>query len=148
MLSRDELAAWLRLGTTPGVGRGVARKLLAALGSAERVLAADEPTLLSLTGRDVVRLLKRRGAPDDAQLAATRRWLDASPANAPRDIVTLEDPRYPALLLETADPPLLLFTLGRVALLSAPSVAIVGSRQATLQGMDNARGFARFLSDA
>ena len=148
MPSLPELAAWLRLAATPGLSRGVARKLLAALGSAERVLAADEPTLLSLTGRDVVRLLKRRDARDDAQLAATRRWLDASPADSPRDVVTLEDPRYPALLLETADPPLLLFTLGRVELLSAPSVAIVGSRLATLQGMDNARGFARFLSDA
>ena len=42
MLSRDELAAWLRLGTTPGIGRAAARRLLAALGSPERVLAADE----------------------------------------------------------------------------------------------------------
>ena len=148
MLSACELAAWLRLACTPGIGRGVARKLLAALGSAERVLAADEATLLSLTGRDVVGLLKRRDARDDALVGATRRWLDASADNAPRDIVTLGDPRYPALLLETADPPLLLFTLGRVELLSAPSVAIVGSRDATFQGMDNARSFARFLSDA
>ena len=147
MLSRDELAAWLRLGTTPGISRASARKLLAAFGSAERVLAADEPTLLSLTGRDVVRVLKRSEARDDANLAATRRWLDAASADVPRDIVALGDPRYPPLLLETADPPLLLFTLGRVELLSAPSVAIVGSRLATPQGMDNARAFARFLSE-
>jgi DNA processing protein len=146
MLSRDELAAWLRLGTTPGIGRANARRLLAALGSAERVLAADEPTLLSLIGRDVVHVLKRRDARDDAQVDATQRWLDAATADAPRDIVTLGDPRYPALLLETADPPLLLFTLGRVDLLSAPSVAIVGSRRATPQGIENARAFARFLS--
>jgi len=143
MLSRDELVAWLRLGTTPGVSRGNARKLLAALGSAERVLAADEPTLLSLVGRDVVQAL-RRG--DDASIDATRRWLDAAPGSAPRDIVVLGDPRYPALLLETADPPLLLFTWGRVDLLCAPGVAIVGSRQATPQGRDNARSFARDLS--
>jgi DNA processing protein len=147
MLSQDELAAWLRLATTPGIGRATARKLLAALGSAERVLAADEPTLLSLTGRDVVRVLRRRDARDDAQVAATRRWLDASTDDAPRDIVTLGDPRYPALLLETADPPLLLFTLGRVELLSAQSIAIVGSRNATPQGIDNGRAFARALSE-
>ena len=148
MPSLHELDAWLRLACTPGISRGVARKLLAALGSAERVLAADAPTLLSLTGRDVVGLLKRRDARDDTLVGATRRWLDASADEAPRDIVTLGDPRYPALLLETADPPLLLFTLGRVELLSASSVAIVGSREATLQGMDNARSFARFLSNA
>ena len=147
MLSQDELAAWLRLATTPGIGRATARKLLAALGRAERVLAADEPTLLSLAGRDVVGVLKRRDARDDAQVAATRRWLDASADDAPRDIVTLGDPRYPALLLETADPPLLLFTLGRVEWLSAQSVAIVGSRNATPQGIDNGRAFARALSE-
>ena len=147
MLSRDELTAWLRLATTPGIGRGVARQLLAALGSAERVLAADEATLLSLAGPDVVHTLKRRDPRDDTRLDDTRRWLDGATADRPRDLVTLDDPRYPALLLETADPPLLLFTLGRAELLSTPSVAIVGSRSATPQGMENAREFAQFLSE-
>ena len=146
MLSRDELTAWLRLATTPGIARGVARQLLAALGSAERVLAADDATLLSLVGPDVVHTLKRRDPRDDARVDGTRRWLDAATAGVPRDLVTLDDPRYPALLLQTADPPLLLFTLGRAELLSTPSVAIVGSRSATPQGMENAWEFAHFLS--
>jgi len=146
MLSPDELAAWLRLGATPGIGRGTARRLLAALGSAERVLAADESTLLSLCGRDIIDVLKRRDAQDAARLSTTQQWLDTAPAELPRDIVTLGDPRYPALLLETADPPLLLFTLGRVELLSATSIAIVGSRRATPQGKENACAFARALS--
>ena len=146
MLSREELAAWLRLGTTPGLTRAVARKLLAALGSAERVLAADDATLRALVGPDVVQLLKRQDASDEACLSATTRWLAAS-AEAPRDLVVLGDPRYPAALLQTADPPILLFTLGRVELLSTPSVAIVGSRRATPQGCDNARAFARALSE-
>ena len=147
MLSRDELAAWLRLGATPGIGRATARRLLAALGSAERILAADEATLAALVGTDVIRVLKRRGPDDEARVAATERWLATAAANAPRDLVVLGDPRYPELLVQTADPPLLLFTLGRVELLAAPSVAIVGSRGATPQGMDNARAFARFLSE-
>jgi DNA processing protein len=147
MLSRDELAAWLRLATTPGIGRATARRLLASLGAAERVLSADEDTLRALVAPDVVELLTRRDRRDAEALAATQRWLDAADADAPRDIVVLGDPRYPALLLETADPPLLLFTLGRAELLSAPAVAIVGSRSATPQGMDNARTFARFLGD-
>ena len=99
MLSRDELAAWLRLATTPGIGRAVARQLLAALGSPERVLAADERTLQALVGPDVARLLKRRDARDDAHLDTTRRWLDSATGEAARDIVVLGDPRYPALLL-------------------------------------------------
>jgi DNA processing protein len=147
MLSREELAAWLRLATTPGISRGTARQLLAALGSAERVLAADERTLQALVGADVIQTLNRRDARDEVRLTTTLRWLESAQSEAPRDIVVLGDPRYPDLLLETADPPLLLFTLGRVELLSAPAVAIVGSRSATPQGMDNARSFARFLSE-
>lgn len=146
MLSRDELVAWLRLATTPGVARGVARKLLAAFGSPERVLAADDDTLRALAGTDVVQALRQADPRDDARLAATQRWLSTDDGGAAHDIVTLGDSRYPALLLETADPPLLLFTLGRVELLCAPGVAIVGSRLATPQGLDNARAFARFLS--
>ena len=147
MLSRDELAAWLRLATTVGVGRAVARKLLAAFGSPEHVLAADDDTLRALVGVDVTQALRRRDARDEARLPATLRWLDASTPAAPHDIVTLGDPRYPALLLETADPPLLLFTRGRVELLSARGVAMVGSRKATPEGLENAREFGQRLSE-
>jgi DNA processing protein len=147
MLSPEELAGWLRLGATAGIGRATGRRLLAALGSPERVLAADQDTLAALAGPDVARLLKRRDDRDDAQVDATERWLADTNGAAPRDLVVLGDARYPDLLLSTADPPLLLFTLGRVDLLSAPSVAIVGSRGATPQGLDNAREFGRFLSE-
>lgn len=147
MLSREELAAWLRLGITPGISRSVARQLLAALGSAERVLAADESTLRALVGADVVHTLKRSDPRDEARLDTTRHWLAAATPGIPRDLVVLGDPRYPAPLLATADPPLLLFTLGRTELLSSSGIAIVGSRSATPQGMDNARAFARFLSE-
>ena len=147
MLSPDELAAWLRLGTTPGVGRASARRLLAAFGSPERVLAANPDALRALADADTVHALTQPDARGAATLATTQRWLDGSSTSTPRGLVTLGDPRYPRLLLETADPPLLLFTLGRVELLCAPAVAIVGSRNATPQGMDNARGFARILSE-
>jgi DNA processing protein len=147
MLSREELVAWLRLGTTPGIGRAVARQLLATFGSAERVLAADESTLRSLADPAVVGALKRRDPQDAARVDLTLRWLDDASPDVPRDLVVLGDPRYPTLLLETADPPLLLFTLGRAELLSCPSIAIVGSRGATPQGMENAWEFAHFLSE-
>jgi len=147
MLSRDELDGWLRLSTTVGLGRATARKLLKAFGSPERVLGASDAALRELAGGDAIRALRGDAAQQRRQLDATQHWLDGSSDRARRDIVVLGDPRYPALLLQTADPPLLLFTLGRVELLGATGVAIVGSRSATPQGMDNAREFARFLSD-
>ena len=62
MGSRGELAGWLRLATAPGIGRATARRLLAALGSPERVLGADVDTLLALVGYDVVQIRDNKGA--------------------------------------------------------------------------------------
>ena len=147
MLSRDELAGWLRLSNTPGVSRGTARRLLSAFGSPERVLAAADDALRALAGSDSVQALRGDEPQHARQLELTQRWLDGAADGPARDIVVLGDPRYPSLLLHTADPPLLLYALGRIELLCANSVAIVGSREATPQGMDNARDFARFLSE-
>ena len=55
---------------------------------------------------------------------------------------------YPKALLEVSDPPALLYCVGRTELLNRPALAIVGSRNATAQGMRNAQAFARTLSDA
>jgi len=128
---RDELAAWLQLLETPGVGRDGARRLLAAHGSPQAVLAAN--VLTAPTGTL------------SALLDATLAWLAGDER---RQIVTLGDPAYPRWLLETADPPLLLYVQGRIELLRAESIAIVGSRNATRQGLDNARSFAAQLSHA
>ena len=148
MLSRDELAGWLRLSNTPGISRGTARRLLSAFGSPERVLGASDDALRAIAGSDTVQALRADEPRHAAQLDATLQWLAGRDGDGiARDIVALGDPRFPPLLLHTADPPLLLYTLGRVELLSAESVAIVGSREATPQGLDNARDFARFLSE-
>ena len=80
----------------------------------------------------------------EARLAAAWRWLGAD--DEPRDAIVLGDPRYPAALLDSADPPLLLYARGRVELLAKPAIAIVGSRNPTPQGLENARAFAAHLS--
>lgn len=61
--------------------------------------------------------------------------------------LTLADDRYPRLLREIADPPPLLYAVGRIELLQRPLFAIVGSRNATAQGRADAEAFARALSD-
>ncbi|MGN6525480.1 MAG: DNA-processing protein DprA [Burkholderiaceae bacterium] len=147
-MSRDELAAWLRLVETPTLGRAGARRLLAAFGSPERVLCADERALRTVVPPEAVAALLAPHPRRDALPDATWRWLAGAPAAGPeRDVVVLGDPRYPPLLLETADPPLMLYTLGRVDLLRAPALAIVGSRTATPQGLETARVFAQQLSE-
>jgi len=141
----DDLDAWLRLLRTPGVGRDSARKLLAACGSAEAVFSAPTATLRALVSAAQCSALAEAPEGHDEKVAATRAWAAADPA---RHVITLGDPSYPPQLLETADPPLLLFAQGRLELLTAPAIAIVGSRNPTAQGADNARAFAAHLSKA
>jgi len=109
------------------------------------VFDAHRSTLSQLLGADAASALKDPPAGHDEQLAATRAWLDGDRS---RHIIVLGDAAYPPLLLETADPPLMLYAQGRVELLQAASIAVVGSRNPTAQGGDNARAFARHLSQA
>lgn len=150
MIDSDELAAWLRLVETPGVGRASARHLLAEFGSPQAVLDASSEARKAIVGAQVAAALASEPPGFAGLLAATLAWLAGSTADdaAARDIVVLGDPRYPEALLQTADPPTLLYTKGRVELLAADSIAIVGSRNPTAQGVENARAFAAHLSRA
>jgi DNA processing protein len=141
----DDLDAWLRLLRTPGVGRETARRLLATFGSAQAVFDAAPGARRTLVDAAQATALTAPPERHDEQVAATRQWLAGDVA---RHVIALGDPHFPAALLETADPPLLLFAQGRLELLAAPAIAVVGSRNPTPQGADNARAFARHLSQA
>lgn len=151
-MERDELADWLRLALTPGIGDGTARRLLAAFGLPGAVFTQSPAALRDVVTPAQASALQAAPAGLDAQLARTWDWLQTvEPEGAVRRLVTLGDPGYPAALLETADPPLMLYLLGAPAFdltQLARSVAIVGSRNPTPQGELNARAFARALGDA
>jgi DNA processing protein len=146
MIDSRELGAWLRLIETPQLGRESARKLLAAFGSPQAVIEATSAARREVVGRAQAEVLATAPESLDALIATTQAWLAATDAAEPRDVITLGDPRYPAALIDTADPPLLLYAQGRFELLQAQAVAIVGSRSPTPQGSDNARAFASHLS--
>ena len=151
MVDHDELAAWLRLLETPKLGRESARRLLSTFGSAEAAISASVRARREVIGETAANALSAVPPGFDALLSATLAWLDDPSGDARatrRTIITLGDPSYPTLLLDTADPPLLLYAQGRVELLQADAIAIVGSRNPTPQGAQNARAFAKNLSDA
>lgn len=58
------------------------------------------------------------------------------------------DPLYPARLNNLYDPPDRLYVKGDIRLLSMPMIAVVGSRRASNEGLQNARAFAQALSKA
>ncbi|WP_339803497.1 DNA-processing protein DprA [uncultured Marinobacter sp.] len=53
---------------------------------------------------------------------------------------------YPEALRHIQDPPLVLYARGDTRLLARPQIAVVGSRNATRSGLDNAHSFSRALS--
>lgn len=136
------LDAWLRLALAPGVGNTSLLRLLTAFGSPEAVLASSRAALSAhLSPAQCDTLLAE---PDPAELDAVHAWLD-QPGNS---LMTLADEDYPKTLLEIADPPAVLYCKGRRSLLSQPGLGIVGSRNATPQGIRDAEAFAHALSDA
>jgi DNA processing protein len=62
-------------------------------------------------------------------------------------IIPFNDKNYPLLLKQIYDPPLLLFIQGNVGLLNQVQIAMVGSRNASINGRDNAFDFAKQLAD-
>jgi DNA processing protein len=144
-MQRQELAAWLRLALTPGVGPGSARRLLAAFALPEQVFAQEAEALAQVVEAKVVKALAREPEGFAEQLARTEAWLAAG-GDASR-IVTLGDPDYPPPLLNIEDPPILLYLHGAEVDWNAAAVAIVGSRNPTPQGLQNARAFARALAE-
>jgi DNA processing protein len=142
LIDRDEFEAWFRLVEAPGLGRERLRRLLAAFGSPQAVLDAPVAARREVAGPAAETIDGDRAAVD-GRLAGARAWLRAAPG---RGVLTLADPDYPPQLLHTPDPPLLLYVHGDARLLARRSLAIVGSRNASVPGRDNARAFASALS--
>ncbi len=145
-MQAGERAAWLRLILSPGLGPRTARQLLVTFGLPDAIFDAGTAALLRSLPEPLARILAQ---PPSAEIRsaidATEQWLAAG---TDRALLTLADAAYPQALLATADPPPVLFAVGRLELLNRPSIAIVGSRNATRQGNENAHGFARALADA
>lgn len=148
-MERDELAAWLRLALTPGVGDASARKLLAAFGLPQAVFAQSRAALSQVVGAAAVEALQTEPPDTAAQLALTLAWMaQGDSASQHRRVLTLADASYPPALLQIADPPLMLYVAGLSCGEWPSAIAIVGSRNPTAQGSLNARQFARSFADA
>jgi len=145
-MARDELAAWLRLLLTPGVGNETARKLLAAFGLPQAVFAQSPAALQTVVGARLAQALQQIPDELDPSLERLEAWLAESDRH---HLLSLGDPRFPPELLQMADPPLLLYVLGDLQALRHPhKLAIVGSRNPTHQGAANAQQFAQALGEA
>lgn len=148
-MDRDELQTWLRLQRTPGIGNVTARKLLGALGLPAHIFQASDVALAQLTSSAQSASLRSVPVDLDDAVATTWDWLQSAPDQ--RRVLPLGDPDYPASLLQCDDPPLLLYAIApdwvwaqsRLTHGAARSIAMVGSRNPSAQGGENAQQFAK-----
>lgn len=144
-LTPAALRAWLQLAHAPGLPPAVLQILLAAFGSPAALLRASHEAIATVASPAAAQAVRASERDDlDTRTDAALAWLDA-PGNV---LVTLSDPAYPPRLRDLHDPPPLLYVKGRLDLLHARGLAVVGSRHATPQGLADATHFARGLSDA
>ncbi len=136
ILSSTEKLDWLQLARSGGVGPRTFFKLLDRFGSARRAF------------EELPRLAREAGSEEQ--------WRRCPRAEAEAELEALDklgceliarcEPGYPERLAEIADPPPLLILLGRIELLAAPGVAIVGARNASANGRMFAKGLASELA--
>lgn len=150
-----EALAWLRLLLTPGVGRTTARKLLAKAGSAEAIWRLPLLAWAECATQAQVKALAELPADWEKHCNTLSQWLATPAAGTLHTFIHLGNSQYPQCLLETEDPPLMLFVQGPAALLASSdawfpypaTLAMVGSRNPSAQGVINARDMAQALAE-
>ena len=144
----NDLHGWLRLQVTPGVGAQAAAGLLRRYGSPAAIFQQSERELRQCLRPELAQALLGEPPSLAAMEARVTGWLSHSAPGVSHAVWTWGDERYPQSLLALSDPPLLLYAQGQLSQAIAPALALVGSRNPTPQGLENARAFGRHLAQA
>lgn len=139
----DELESALILQSLPGVGSAGITVLLKHFGTFSGVLGADSSELPPRY-RQAIRQYQKTPLQHQSRAGQV---IDLC-ADTCTSIITVHDPDYPGLLQQIDSPPPVLYVRGDPHLLSLPQIAIVGSRQHSTAGAQNARAFASSLGGA
>ncbi len=137
----SELAYWLLLLKAPLVGIRTSYNALKYFESPENIFTSTD------TARRNSGLFKQKTLDwfNSASIDLVKKdliWAEQSNCH----IITLIDDDYPVLLKEISDPPLILYVMGDVSTLAMPQIAVVGSRAASMHGLENAYYFAKQLA--
>jgi DNA processing protein len=143
VLSREEELYWLALKLVPGLGSRTSGKLLDRFRTPQAIFRASRTELEAAGLSGAIAQSVASGCTfEDASLQQERMLQSGTVA------VTIGDPRYPHLLREIFDPPILLFARGRVELLQTLGLGVVGTRRPTPYGLAVAERLAGDLSHA
>ncbi|RLB08378.1 MAG: DNA-protecting protein DprA, partial [Deltaproteobacteria bacterium] len=127
----DEKFYWLALKLVPGVGAKTFLRLLERFGEPEKVFRAKRESLAQVKGItkkavDNIVLKKFEKDPEKELEDTSRKGIK---------IICLKDSEYPKNLAQIHDPPPVLFVKGDLSVRDVVSVAVVGSRSASYQGL-------------
>jgi len=127
----DEKFYWLALKLVPGVGAKTFLRLLERFGEPENVFRAKRESLTQVKGItkkavDNIVLKKFEKDPEKELEDTSRKGIK---------IICLKDSEYPKNLAQIHDPPPVLFVKGDLSVRDVVSVAVVGSRSASYQGL-------------
>lgn len=137
---------WVRLQLTPGVGLQTGLRVFRRFGTATAFFASDNGASGDLLSP--AQALALKGVPPTWALmcARVRDWLASARPGEQHALWTLDHPAYPSALRDTYDPPLCLFARGQCERIPERALALVGSRNPTRQGLENAHRFAASLA--
>lgn len=132
----SEQRSWLIAIRAPCLGGAKLVRLVETFGGIEGFVSSDQSALREAgLESETIDYLKN---PDPDLLALDENWLEGPN----RHLVTWGSEDYPPLLEQISSPPAALFVAGDPTTLWQPQIAMVGSRNPTSGGLDNARDFA------
>jgi len=139
-----DIEKWLKLIRVDNVGPIIFSKLIKHFGSADRALGASVSELAKIDGV---------GFKTAERIAATREKFDTAAELELAEklgvwIINFDDNRYPPVLKQIYDPPPVLYIKGSLARQDNLAISIVGSRQCSLYGQEQASRLAHFLTSA
>jgi len=135
---RGESHYWLALKLVPRLSSHKKLALVELFGVEQLFHPSQELSSLNLTQKQISSIR----APDWLKISNI---IDAS-HRCGSSIIAITDSRYPLNLKQIFDPPLVLFAQGNIALLNQQQIAMVGSRDASINGRNNAFEFAQKLA--
>lgn len=141
MHSIERVENLVRIALAPGIGCVTVNRLLRRFGTSEAILGASEDDLKQVSGVTRAHLEALR----EARRIDPRPELDRASEQNVR-LISYDDPAFPAILLETFDPPFLLYVKGKLDRRDNLAVGIVGTRMASRYGRDQAERFAGGLA--
>ena len=134
---------WIALSLIPGLGISSYWRLVEHFKSPTDVLRASQKELCQVPGiqkKNIAGL-----ASPDAFWESAREELEKL-KSVGAEALSFEDPFYPSLLRQIADPPPVIYISGKKETLQDEAVAIVGSRAATVYGRRTAYSLAENLA--